>query len=140
MRPNMAFTNFVSRCRQGEPPLIYGDGSQTRDFTYIADVVGINEQLIVDDNADCEILNVGSTDTIDILTLAEAIRDEIDPHLGIESDEARDGEAKHTHADISKANELLDYEPTVGIRDGIRRLIDWYRENEDWYGPLVRNS
>jgi len=140
MRPNMAMTNFVSRCLHGEPPVVYGDGTQTRDFTYVTDVRRVNERLLTDDSADGEICNVGSTDNIDILTLAETVRDEIDPTLDIEFDEARAGDAEHTHADVTKAGELLDYEPTVDIREGVRQFIDWYRENEDWYDPLVRNS
>ncbi|WP_254807825.1 GDP-mannose 4,6-dehydratase [Natronosalvus amylolyticus] len=140
MRPNMAMTNFVSRCLHGEPPVIYGDGEQTRDFTYIDDILTVNKHLLEDDRADGEIMNVGSTDNIDILTLAEVIRDEIDPSLEIEFDDAREGDAEHTHANIEKANELLDYEPTTDIREGVAKFIDWYRENEDWYDPLVRNS
>ncbi|WP_254861435.1 GDP-mannose 4,6-dehydratase [Halovivax gelatinilyticus] len=140
MRPNMAMTNFVSRCIHGKSPIIYGDGSQTRDFTFIDDVRRVNEQLLTDDRADGEILNVGSTDTIDILTLAEVVRDEIDPSLGIKFDKAREGDAEHTHADVSKANEILDYEPTVDIREGVSQFITWYRENQNWYDPLVRSS
>ena len=140
MRPNMAFTNFVSRCTNGDPPVIYGDGEQTRDFTHIDDIVGVNRQLLTDDSADGEILNIGSTDTIDIQTLAELIRDEIDPSLELEYDERRTGDAEHTHADISKASDLLGYEPTVDIREGARKFIEWYRENEEWYDPLVRRS
>jgi UDP-glucose 4-epimerase len=140
MRPNMAITNFVSRCLHGEPPVIYGDGSQTRDFTYVTDVRRVNEQLLDDDSADGEILNIGSTDTIDILTLAEVVRDEIDPSLEIEFDTARKGDAQHTHADVSKAAQYLDYEATVEIREGVGQFIDWYRDNRDWYDPLVRNS
>jgi UDP-glucose 4-epimerase len=140
MRPNMAMTNFVSRCLHDEPPVIYGDGEQTRDFTYVNDVARVNEQLLDDSSADGEILNIGSTDNIDILTLAEVIRDEIDPSLGIEFDDPREGDAEHTHADVSKANELLGYEPTTTIREGVRKFIIWYRENREWYDPLVRNS
>ncbi|QSG01717.1 GDP-mannose 4,6-dehydratase [Natranaeroarchaeum sulfidigenes] len=140
MRPNMAFTNFVSRCLHGESPEIYGDGEQTRDFTYVDDIKRVNEQLLTDDSADGEIMNIGSTDNIDILTLAEVVRDEIDPSLEIEFTDARKGDAEHTHADISKANELLGYEPTVDIREGAEQFIEWYRANEEWYDPLVRNS
>jgi len=140
MRPNMAMTNFVSRCLHGEPPVIYGDGTQTRDFTYVEDVRRVNEQLLTDDRADGEILNIGSTDNIDILTLAEVIRDEINPSLDIIFEDARKGDAEHTHADVSKANELLGYEPTVDIREGVQKFIEWYRENEEWYDPLVRSS
>ena len=140
MRPNMAMTNFVSRCLHGEPPVIYGTGEQTRDFTYVEDIRRVNEQLLTDDSADGEICNIGSTDNIDIETLAEVIRDEIDPSLDLVYDDPRAGDAEHTHADVSKANELLGYEPTVDIRDGVQKFITWYRENEEWYDPLVRQS
>jgi UDP-glucose 4-epimerase len=140
MRPNMAMTNFVSRCLHDEPPVIYGTGEQTRDFTYVEDVKRVNEQLLTDDSADGEIVNIGSTDNIDIGTLATVIRDELNPGLDIVYDDAREGDAEHTHADISKANDLLGYEPTVDIREGVRKFIAWYRENEEWYDPLVRHS
>lgn len=140
MRPNMAISNFVSRCMRGEPPQIYGDGKQTRDFTYIDDVVDANRQLLHDESADGEIMNIGSTDNIDILTLAEVVRDEIDPDLDIEFTDAREGDAEHTHADISKANDLIGYEPTREIRQGVREFIEWYEQNRDWYEPLVINS
>ena len=140
MRPNMAMTNFVSRCLHGEPPVIYGTGKQTRDFTYVEDIRRVNKQLLTDDSADGEICNIGSTDNINIQTLAEVIRDEIDASLDIVYDEARTGDAEHTHADVSKANELLGYEPTVDIREGIEKFITWYRDNQEWYDQLVRQS
>ena len=71
---------------------------------------------------------------------AEVIRDAIDPTLEIVYDDPREGDAEHTHADVSKANELLGYEPTVDIREGVEKFIQWYRENKAWYDPLVRNS
>ena len=70
MRPNMAISNFVSRCLNGEPPVIYGDGEQSRDFTYVDDVVAANLSLLETDRADGEVLNVGSTGTITINELA----------------------------------------------------------------------
>jgi UDP-glucose 4-epimerase len=140
MRPNMAISNFVSRCLNGESPVIYGDGRQTRDFTYVDDIVDVNLALLADDSADSEIVNVGSTGTIEIRTLAEVIRDEIDPSLNLEYADPRVGDARHTHADVSKARELVGYEPTTSIRDGVSRFIEWYRANRDWYEPLVVNS
>lgn len=140
MRPNMAFTNFVSRCLHGESPVIYGDGQQTRDFTYIDDVVAANETLLETDAADGEILNIGSTDTISIEDLAIAIRDRIDPALNLVYDDPRAGDAEHTHADISKAQVLLNYEPSTTIKRGIEKFVEWYRANEDWYDGLVRKS
>ena len=118
----------------------YGDGTQIRDFTYIADVVDANHSLLTDDSADGEAMNIGSTDNIDTTTLAEVVRDEIDPTLDIEYTEARDGDAEHTHADISKANELIGYEPSRDIREGVSEFIEWYDQNHEWYEPLVVNS
>ncbi|MDZ7687747.1 MAG: GDP-mannose 4,6-dehydratase [Halobacteriales archaeon] len=140
MRPNMAFTNFVSRCLHGEPPVVYGDGEQTRDFTYADDAVEANLALLETDAADGEVMNVGSTDNIEIIELARTIRDIIDPSLGIEFDERYEADAEHTHADTSKARELIGYEPTTTIVEGARKFADWYRENKDWYDPLVRRS
>jgi UDP-glucose 4-epimerase len=140
MRPNMAISNFVSRCMNGEPPVVYGDGSQTRDFTYIDDIVRANAKLLETDAADGEIMNIGSTDNVDIETLAEVIRDEIAPDLEIEHGERQAGDAEHTHADVSKAGDVLGYEPTEDIRSGVGKFIEWYRENREWYEPLVRSS
>ncbi len=140
MRPNMAISNFVSRCTNGESPIIYGDGSQTRDFTYIEDIVDVNRTLLEDDAADGEALNVGSTDRITIQDLAKVVRDEIDPSLAIEYQDPREGDAEHTHADTTKAKRVLDYEPSRTIREGVREFIAWYDENREWYEPLVRRS
>jgi len=140
MRPNMAFTNFVSRCLHGESPIIYGDGQQTRDFTYIEDIAAANERLLETSAADGEVVNVGSGDRITVEKLASVIRDEIDPSLEIVYDDPREGDAEHTHADVSKAADLLGYEPSVSIVEGARLFVEWYRENQDWYDPLVRQS
>ncbi len=140
MRPNMAFTNFVSRCLHGESPVIYGDGKQTRDFTYVNDVADANETLLTTDAADGEVLNIGSGGRITIDELAKVIRDEINPDIDIVYDDAREGDAEHTHANVTKATELIGYEPSVSIKEGARRFVKWYRENQEWYDPLVRRS
>jgi UDP-glucose 4-epimerase len=140
MRPNMAISNFVSRCINGEPPVIYGDGQQTRDFTYVEDILAANRTLLSTDAADGEVMNVGSTDNIAIETLAEEIRDQLAPDLELEYTEGYDVDADHTHASIDKAAELIDYEPTYTVREGVGAFIEWYRANREWYEPLVRNS
>jgi UDP-glucose 4-epimerase len=140
MRPNMAISNFVSRCLNGEPPVVYGDGTQTRDFTYIDDVVDANLRLLESSEADGEVLNIGSADNIEIRTLATVVRDQLAPAVPLEHAERYDADAEHTHADVSKANELIAYSPTHTIREGVEKFIDWYRANQEWYGPLVRES
>jgi len=140
MRPNMAISNFVSRCLNGEPLIVYGDGKQTRDFTFIEDVVEANVTLLHEDTADGEAVNIGSTDNIEILTLAEEIRDQLAPDLEIEFTERHDADAEHTHADSSKASELLGYEPSLTIREGVTEFVEWYRANQEWYEPLILES
>ena len=140
MRPNMAISNFVSRCLDGDPPVIYGDGTQTRDMTYVEDILAANRTLLSTDAADGEVMNVGSTDNIAIETLAEEIRDQLAPDLELEYTEGYDVDADHTHASIDKAADLIGYEPTHTIREGVAAFIEWYRENREWYEPLVRGS
>jgi len=140
MRPNMAISNFVSRAINGDPPVVYGDGSQIRDFTYIEDIVTANEMLLSTDAADGEVLNIGSSGTIDIETLATEIRDQLAPGLDLAYADRHDADAEATHADISKATEVLGYEPTRSIREGVAEFIEWYQENREWYEPLVLES
>ena len=92
------------------------------------------------DAADGEAPNISSTDTIEILTLAREVRDQLAPDLDIEFDERHAADAEHTHAATSKAQELLDYEPTYTIREGVAAFIEWYRENCEWYEPPVPAS
>jgi len=140
MRPNMAFTNFVSRCLHGLPLIIFGDGKQTRDFTYIEDIISANKALLETDAADGEVFNIGSGGRITIDELAQIIRDEIDSSVDILYEDARKGDAKHTHADVSKAAEMIGYEPSISIKKGARKFIRWYLKNQEWYDPLVRRS
>jgi UDP-glucose 4-epimerase len=128
MRPNMVISNFVSRCLNGESLVVYEDGTQTRDFTFIEDIVEANVTLLSEDAADGEAFNIGSTDNIEILTLTKEIRDQIAPEL--EFAERHDTDAEHTH-DSSKAREMSCYEPTRTIREGVEEFIDWYRANRE---------
>ena len=140
MRPNMAISNFVSRCVNGEPPVIYGDGQQTRDFTYVADVVDANRTLLESGAADGDVLNIGSSDNISIQELAETVRDQVAPELEIEYESAREADAEHTHASVAKAREQIGYEPSRTITEGVGEFIEWYQANREWYEPLVRSS
>ena len=140
MRPNMAITNFTTCCLDGKPPIIYGDGRQTRDFTYIDDVVDANLTLLETDAADGETLNVGSTGNITIRELAEYIIAETGADVTPRYTEAKEADARHTHADVSRARESLGYEPSTSIRDGVSRFVEWYERNREWYEPLALQS
>jgi UDP-glucose 4-epimerase len=137
MRPNMAISNFVSRCLNNKPPIIYGDGEQTRDFTFIDDVVQANLTLLDTDAADGETMNIGSNDNVSIRELAEYVIKETGVDVDIIHEKGKDADARHTHADVSKAGSIINYEPEVSIKRGVSAFIDWYRSNRDWYEPLV---
>ena len=96
-------------------------------------MVRANETLLSTDAADGEALNIGSTDTIEILTLAREVWDQLAPDLDIEFDKRHAADAEHTYADTSKAQELLGYDPAYTIREGIEAFIEWYE-------PLVLAS
>ena len=138
MRPNMAISNFVSRAFDRDPICIYGDGSKSRDFTYVDDVVEANLRLADAPQADGEVLNIGSGDQITIERLAMEIRDAIDPSVPIEYRDEFAIDAAHTRADISTAARLIDYEPTYTIPEGVKAFIEWYEQNDEWYAPLCK--
>jgi UDP-glucose 4-epimerase len=96
--------------------------------------------LLSNDSADSEVLDISLTDNIDTLTLAEEVWDVIDTELPIELADRHDTDAEHTHVDITKAIDLLGYEPTKDIRAGVSWFIEWYRANKEWCDPLVRSS
>jgi nucleoside-diphosphate-sugar epimerase len=133
--PNSEYAAVIPRftvaCLAGEAPIIHGDGEQARDFTFIDDVVEANMHVaLAPDRAPGRVLNVagGRTPTSinRLLTLIAA-------ELGVEPkpthDAPREGDIRLSEADISRARELIGYEPAVGIDDGIRRTVAWFRDH-----------
>lgn len=137
MPPNTAVSNFVARCMVGRPPVVYGDGSQVRDLTYVDDVVRANHALLDTDAADGEVLNVASDDEVTVLELARAVCDRVDGDLSIEFGERHDADVQTSRTDVSLARERIDYEPAYTIEEGLDAYLEWYRENRDWYESLL---
>lgn len=125
-----AIPKFIRQLLNEEAPLIYGDGTQSRDFTYIENVVEANlKACLAGREAAGETFNIaygGREYLLDMCRLlAELLEKDIEPVFGPE----RPGEIKHSNADITKAREMLSYEPDYSFADGIRLAIKWYREN-----------
>ena len=121
---------FIKLLMQDEVPTINGDGKQSRDFTYIDNVIEANfKACLATHEAAGQAFNIaygGREYLIDIYYgLAKALGKEIEPKFGPD----RAGDIKHSNADISKAKELLGYDPQYNFEDGIKLAIDWYREN-----------
>lgn len=119
---------FIRLLLNGERPVIYGDGEQSRDFTYIQNVVEANV-LAAEGSVTGEVFNVacGGRVTINelVATLNELLETDIDPRY----DDPRPGDVRHSMADISKAKELLGYEPAVGFEEGLERTIAAMRDD-----------
>ena len=111
----------VNLVKEGKSPVIYGDGEQTRDFTYVTDIVSA---LIAaaESTKTNKIYNVGSDTTISINKIVELLGGD---KVNIPK---RPGEPDCTYADITKARNELDYQPQVNIETGIKEFVKWYRE------------
>lgn len=121
---------FIRQLLQGEVPTINGDGKQSRDFTYIDNVIEANlRACLAPTEAAGNAFNVaygGREYLIDIYyDLCKALGKEVEPHFGPD----RAGDIKHSNADISKAKKLLGYNPEFDFEKGIVLAIDWYKEN-----------
>ena len=121
---------FLKQLMHGETPTINGDGKQSRDFTYIENVIEANlKACLAPHEAAGEAFNIaygGREFLIDIYYgLTKALGVNIEPNFGPD----RKGDIKHSNADISKAKKLLGYDPDYSFEDGIQLAIDWYKEN-----------
>ena len=119
---------FMLRCLAGKPMVIFGDGTQTRDFTFVGDTAGGILAAALSDASIGQTVNLGSGKEIQVRELANTIAQTLGrPNAEIIQVEPRPGDVLRLLADSSKAKRLLNFEPTVSLRDGITRLRDWYR-------------
>jgi nucleoside-diphosphate-sugar epimerase len=118
---------FVTALLAGKPPTITGDGGQTRDFTYVANVVDGVLRAATAPKAAGEVINVATGRQISIAELAKTLGEIIGVDTPPVHTEARAGDVRHSLADISKAKAILGYEPGVDLEEGLRRTVDWYR-------------
>lgn len=119
---------FITQSLRGETLEIYGDGEQTRDFTYVDDVVLANTYACIHDDAVGKILNIARGCSISVNDLATMIVNSVGSNSPIVHVEARKGEVRHSRADISLAADLLGYKPTIELSEGIARTLRWFSE------------
>jgi nucleoside-diphosphate-sugar epimerase len=117
---------FISLLLDGDRPVIYGDGEQSRDFTFIDNAVQANI-LAAERDVTGEAFNVGCGGRITINELVDTLNDLLDTDIDPIYDDPRPGDVRHSHADISKAKDRLGYDPDVGFRDGLEQTIPYYR-------------
>lgn len=125
-RPEMAIHKWTQRLFEDKPPVIYGDGKQTRDFTYVDDIIDGTLKAVETEDAKGEIFNLGTesrTSLNDVVKLLLILthKEDIRPMY----EERKIGDISDTYADISKARRILGYQPKVTLNLGARRFVKW---------------
>jgi nucleoside-diphosphate-sugar epimerase len=123
-------SRFISALLTGGRPVIYGDGEQSRDFTYVADVVAANMRAAETSSGVGHVMNFarGERTTLNqLLEILKTITGRLD--VAAEYREARMGDVRHSLADVTRAREMLGYEPRVSLEEGLRLTIDWWKNS-----------
>ena len=118
---------FFHAILRGQRPVVYGDGNQTRDFTYVDNVVEANLRAATAARAAGETLNVATGDRVTILGLASMIAECLGTTTNARLEPSRDGEVRHSLADISRMEHVLGLRPAVDLRRGLEKAASWYR-------------
>jgi UDP-glucuronate 4-epimerase len=127
-RPEMAIHKFTSLMDQGKEIPMFGDGSSKRDYTYIDDLID-GMMAVLQRHKGYEIYNLGESKTTSLIELIGMIEGALEKKAKIKAMEFQPGDVSITHADISKAKRLLGYQPKVNMEEGIKRFVEWYKEN-----------
>jgi nucleoside-diphosphate-sugar epimerase len=127
MRPSdgRLIPNLISQALAGKPLTVYGDGSQTRSFCYVSDMVDGILALLYSDVT--EPVNVGTPEELTILEMTEMIRDAVDGSLEIAYRPLPVDDPRRRRPDITRATELLGWRPRVPVSEGLARTIEWFR-------------
>ncbi len=131
-RPDLAIHKFTRLILEGKPITLYGDGSTSRDYTFVADIVdGVEKALswLLGEGKRYDIFNLGESQPVELRRLVDIIEKETGKKARIERLPLQPGDVDRTFADITKSAAVLGYRPTTSIEDGIRAFVRWYREN-----------
>lgn len=126
-RPDLAIHKFAQLISDGKPIPVFGDGTTRRDYTYIDDILAGVRAAIDYDKTNYEVINLGESRTVELRELIALLEKELALRAVIERQPMQPGDVPQTFADISKAQQLLGYNPQTQIEDGLRLFIDWFR-------------
>jgi nucleoside-diphosphate-sugar epimerase len=124
-----AIPAFVTSILKGKPPTIYGDGEQSRDFTYVDNVVEANLLAARAEKTGGEVVNIACGEAVTVNEIINMINEITGKKVKPVYTSARKGDVKHSLADITAARKLLGFKPVVSFKDGLRKAIEWYKEN-----------
>jgi len=128
-RPDLAIRKFSQLITDGKPIQVFGDGATRRDYTYIDDIIQGVRAAIDYDQSMHEVFNLGESDTVELKHLIELLEKNLGKKAIIERQPMQPGDVPQTFADISKARELLNYNPQTKIETGIKKFTDWFKRN-----------
>ncbi|MGQ0612322.1 MAG: NAD-dependent epimerase/dehydratase family protein [Planctomycetaceae bacterium] len=129
-RPDMSLFRFVQWIHEGKPVLVYGDGRQTRDFTYVEDIA--RGTIAALRPAGYETVNLGSDKPAVLIDVIHGIERRVGKKANLVFQPRHPADVTATWADIGKARSFLGWEPKVGIEEGVENLIEWYAQNRSW--------
>ncbi|HAZ09715.1 MAG TPA: LPS biosynthesis protein WbpP [Candidatus Omnitrophica bacterium] len=118
---------FVTCILKDVPPPIHGDGKQTRDFTYVANVVHANIKSATTPGIKCEVFNIACGKAYSVLDIVKYVNKILGKSILPAFGPIRTGDAKHTLADISKAKKLIGFKPEIGFEDGLKKTIEYFK-------------
>jgi len=124
-----AIPNFVTKILNNEQPIIYGDGEQSRDFTFVSNVVKANLLACNTPNVSGEVFNIACGARTTVNSLVNNIKTILKDDIKAKHIDPQPGDVRHSHADITKAAEMLKYKPLVTFSEGLKKTISWYKEN-----------
>lgn len=128
-RPEMCIFRFVRRITEGEPIVVFGDGSQSRDFTFVDDIAAGTVAAL--EPLGFEVINLGGDRPVLLSAIIEQIAELTGKKAQIEYRPAHPADVPTTWADVSKAAKLLNWRPRISIEEGLRRCVAWYRDNRE---------
>lgn len=120
---------FITRMLRGEPPIVFGDGLQTRDFIYVANVVEANLRACMAERAVGRVINIASGRSVSVLELIESLNSLLGTHLTPVFEAPRLGEVKFSSAPIERMHDLLAFEPVVDFESGLAQTIAYFRQH-----------
>ena len=123
--------NFITGALRGEPPTIFGDGEQSRDFTYVENVVDANVLAMDAPGVAGRVYNIACGDRITLNQLVETIGRVVGRTITTNHEPARPGDVRHSMADVRRARSELSYEVGIGLDEGLARTVEHYRAVED---------
>ncbi|UCF00388.1 MAG: SDR family oxidoreductase [Planctomycetota bacterium] len=120
---------FVTAILQDKSPTVFGDGQQSRDFTYVDNVVEANLLAARAERTEGDVLNIACEKAVTVNEIIEVINDLLGKNIKPVYTDPRPGDVKHSLADISLARKIIGYKPIVHFKDGLQKAINWYRQN-----------